>query len=187
MTRLKHWLIVLLLVFTSSAPALASTIGLSTWYEFGFDPNHSPLAAGCQPADPTGVPCRVGIGSTSLGSNPWTISTESLVGMNVTDAFLAGDFFDVFDFGVLIGSTASVAANGANCGLDPSTCVEAPGLSHASFVLPAGAHSITIGVHEAQILGEGFFRLDTVPEPSTSGLMTLLLLAILLGRRRLAL
>jgi hypothetical protein len=30
MRRLKHWLIVLLLVFTSSAPALASTIGLST-------------------------------------------------------------------------------------------------------------------------------------------------------------
>src|SRR5438128_10270765 len=33
------------------------------WYEFGFDPNHSPLAAGCQPDDPGGVPCRPGIGS----------------------------------------------------------------------------------------------------------------------------
>jgi PEP-CTERM motif len=187
MRRPKHWLIALMLIFTSSAPALASTIGLSTWYEFGFDPNHSPLAAGCQPADSAGVPCRLGIGSTFLGSSPWTISTESLVEMTVTDAFLAGDFFDVFDFGVLISSTPSVAVNGANCGFDPSICVAATGFSHASFVLPAGAHSITVGVHEAQILGEGFFRLDTVPEPSTFGVMTLLALAIWLGRRRLAL
>jgi hypothetical protein len=185
MSRIKQWLIALLLVFTCSASALASTIGPGTWYEFGFDPNHSPVAAGCQPADPTGVPCRVGIGSTFLGSSPWTTTTESLVEMTVTDAFLAGDSFDVFDFGVLIGLTPSVAASGANCGLNPSICVDAAGISHASFALAAGAHSITVGVHEAQILGEGFLRLDTVPEPSTFGVTTLLLLAILLGRRRL--
>ena len=68
---------------------------------------------------------------------------------------------------------------------NPSICVDAVGISHGSFALAAGAHSITIGVHEAQILGEGFFRLDTVPEPSTLGVTMVLLLAILLGRRRL--
>jgi hypothetical protein len=185
MMPINNLLIALLLVFISSTPALASAIGQDAWYEFGFDPNHSPIAAGCQPADPTGVPCRVGIGSTFLGSNPWTITTGSPVEMTVTDALLAGDFFDVFDFGVLIGSTPSVAPSGSDCGLNPSICVEAPGISHASFVLPAGAHSITIGVHAAQILGEGFFHLDTVPEPSTFGVTALLLLAILLAGRKL--
>lgn len=184
MSRIKHWLVALFLIFTSSAPILASTIGLSTWYEFGFDPDHSPLAAGCQPADPTGAPCRVGIGSTFLGSSPWTTTTDLLVEMTITDAFLVGDFFNVFDFGVLVGSTPSVASSGANCGLNPSVCVNAAGISHASFALAAGAHSITVGVHEAQILGEGFFRLDTVPEPSTFRI-TIVLLALLLCWRRL--
>jgi len=64
MAPINKWLIALLLVFTFSTPILPSTIGLGTWYEFGFDPNHSPLAAGCQPADPSGVPCGDGIGST---------------------------------------------------------------------------------------------------------------------------
>lgn len=105
--------------------------------------------------------------------------------MTITDAFLAGDFFDVFDFGVLTGSTPSVAASGISCGLDPSVCVDAAGLSHASFALGAGVHLITVGVHEAQILGEGFFRLDTVPEPSTFG-VTALLLAMLPGWRKIA-
>ena len=185
MAPINNWLIALLLVFTFSTPILPSTIGLGAWYEFGFDPNHSPLAAGCQPADPSGVPCRDGIGSTFLGNSPWTFTAESLAEMTVTDAFLAGDSFDVFDFGALMGSTPSVATGGADCGLNPSICFSAPGISHASFVLPAGAHSITVGVHEAQILGEGFFRLDTVPEPSTFGVTALLLLTILLARRRL--
>lgn len=75
----KHWIFALLFVITSSAPVLASAIGLDTWHEFGFDPNHSPLAAGCQPADAAGVPCRAGIGSTFAGSSPWTITTGSPV------------------------------------------------------------------------------------------------------------
>jgi hypothetical protein len=180
MLQPKIWILALLFVFTSSTPALASAIGLGTWYEFGFDPDHSPLAAGCQPADAAGVPCPVGIGSTFAGSSPWTITTGSPVEMTITDAFLAGDFFDVFDFGVLAGSTPSVAASGMSCGLDPSVCVDAAGFSHASFALAAGAHSITVGVHEAQIVGEGFFRLDAVPEPSTFA-VTALLVAMLLG------
>ncbi|HEY3455031.1 MAG TPA: hypothetical protein VGK64_10550 [Bryobacteraceae bacterium] len=185
MSPIKHWLVALFLISTSAAPLLASTIGLSTWYEFGFDPDHSPLAAGCQPTDPTGVPCPAGISSTFLGSSPWTITTDSPIEITITDAFLAGDFFDVFDFGVLAGSTPSVGSNGASCGLNPSVCVNAAGISHASFALAAGAHSITVGVHEAQILGEGFFRLDTVPEPSTFRLM-IVLPALLLCWRRFA-
>src|SRR5690348_5872779 len=68
----------------------------------------------------------------SFGNSPWTITTESLVEMTITDVFLADDSFDVFDFGVLIGSTRSVATGGANCGLNPSICFFGSGNNHAS-------------------------------------------------------
>ena len=140
------------------------------WYQFGFDPNHSPLAAGCQPDDPGGVPCRPGIGSVNLGTPPWTFTSPTLVELTITDGFLSGDFFDVLDFGVLIGSTPAVAF-GNTCGLDPYICVADSEISHNSFLLPASDHSITILVHPAQILGEGFFQFTSVPEPSTAALM----------------
>jgi hypothetical protein len=41
-----------------------------------------------------------------------------------------------------------------------------PDISHASFLLPAGTHAITVVVRPSQILGEGFFTLTAVPEPS---------------------
>lgn len=163
----------------------AGTVTFHTWYEFGFDPNHAPAVAGCQPADPAGVPCRVGINSTFLDSPPWAFATASPVQLKVTDGLLAGDFFDVFDFGIPVGSTPSVPASFFNCGLDPSVCFGQPRISHAAFVLASGAHSLTVDVHPAQLLGEGFFRLDPVPEPSTFGL-SLVLLAALYGLARLA-
>jgi hypothetical protein len=141
------------------------------WYEFGFDPNHSPLAAGCQPDDPVGVPCRPGIGSVNLDTPPWTFTSLEPVDFIITDGFLSGDSFDVLDFGVLVGSTPAVAL-GHFCGLDPNICIADSEMSHSSFLLPAGAHSITVSVASAQILGEGFFQFTTpVPEPSTAFLM----------------
>jgi hypothetical protein len=156
-------------------PVSAGPVGLNTWYEFGFDPNHAPAVAGCQPADPTGVPCRTGINSTFLDAPPWTFVTPSPVNLAVTDALLQGDSFDVFDSGIAVGSTPSVPSSGANCGLDPSVCFADPRISHATFLLPTGTHALTIDAHAAQILGEGFFRLDEVPEPSTFGLTALIL------------
>jgi hypothetical protein len=97
---------------------------------------------------------------------PWTFTPPAPVVFTIADGLLSGDYFDVFDHGVLIGSTPSVPFFG-DCGLDPRVCVLDPSMSHASFVLPAGAHSITVRVHEAQILGEGFFIVEAVPEPAT--------------------
>lgn len=156
------------------------------WYEFGFDPNHSPIAAGCLPAAPGGVPCRApdaGVNSLFLGTPPWTFSSPSAVQFTITDALLGGDFFDVFDFGVLIGST-SVVPLGGNCGLNPDVCLTNPQISHAIFTLQPGSHAITIGVHPAQILGEGFFRVTAVPEPSTLLLLGSSIVGILFRRRR---
>ena len=161
----------------------------SIWYEFGFDPNHFPVASGCRPNDPTGVPCRPGIGTENLGIPPWTFVAPAPVDFTITDGFLAGDFFDVLDFGVLVGSTPSVPLNGHACGLDPRLCVVDPEMSHASFLFPAGSHSITVSVHAAQILGEGFLHLQPIPEPSSALLLASVLFVIWCGalktRRRL--
>ncbi len=157
----------------SSVPAVAGTIGLGTWYEFGFDPNHSHVVAGCLPNNPTGVPCRTGTGTTNLDANPWTFTALTSVLFTITDGYLAGDSFDVLDFGTLIGSTPAVATNAHNCGLDPRLCVTDSQISHASLLLGPGAHSITISVRPAQVLGEGFFQVSAVPEPSLSGCLVL--------------
>ncbi len=173
-----------LLAIGSSASA--GTIFPDIWYEFGFDPNHSPLAAGCQPTDAGGVPCRPGIGTVNLDAPPWTFISSGPVTFTITDGLLAGDFFDVFDLGTLIGSTPAVPLTGHSCGLDPRLCVTDPEMSHASFLLPAGSHSITVFSHPAQILGEGFVEVTAVPEPSSvlliiAGMLTMLRLS---GRKR---
>jgi len=155
--------------------AIANPITLGTWYEFGFDPGHSSAAAGCLPVDPAGVPCRPpdpGVVSVLLGAPPWTFSSPSAVVLTITDVFLAGDNFQVFDNGTLIGST-NVPLQFLSCGINPDVCLTNPNFAHGSFLMSSGAHSITIGVMPAQILGEGFFRVDAVPEPSTLSLLAL--------------
>jgi len=155
-----------LLLLLLTAAAKASPISAGIWYEFGFDPVHFG-ASGCQPEDPSGVPCRAGIRTVNLGTPPWTFTSQSPVDFIITDGLLAGDSFQVLDFGSRVGSTPSVARSGHSCGLDPRICVIDPEMSHNSFLLPPGNHSITISVNAAQILGEGFFRLNPVPETST--------------------
>jgi hypothetical protein len=161
-----------LILVAGSRPAVAGPISAGIWYEFGFDPNHTPFVSGCQPADPLGVPCRVGVDAVFLDAPPWTFTSETEVVFTITDGFLAGDFFDVFDFGLLIGSTPLVPLLGG-CGLDPRVCVLDPAMSHASFLFAAGTHSVTIVAHAAQILGEGFFIATTVPEPTSAALVAL--------------
>jgi hypothetical protein len=73
----------------------------------------------------------------------------------------------VYDLAALVGSTPAVPFNGHSCGLDPLVCWVDPEMSHASLLLPSGTHSITVLVHPAQILGEGFFEFTAVPEPSS--------------------
>jgi hypothetical protein len=100
------------------------------------------------------------------------------VDFTITDGFLAGDSFDLLDFGTLVGSTPSVLPNGHSCGLDPRICVVDPEMSHGSFLLPAGSHSITVSVNAVQILGEGFFKFEPVPEPFTAMLLASTLFVI---------
>ena len=155
-----------------SAPAAATVIDGDIWYQFSYAEAGSP-ALGCDPADPAGGFCIPSGGTpTSFAPPPpWEIALTQSGSFTVTDAFLSGDEFDVFDFGVPIGST-SAAGLGASCGDDPVPCLADPQISSGVFPLLAGAHSLTIVAADAlEGGGTGYFRVGTevaaIPEPGS--------------------
>jgi hypothetical protein len=89
--------------------------------------------------------------------------------LTVLDLFNLTDAFDVFDFGVLLGTTS--APGGDSCGGNIGDCLVNPNASLGAFSLGGGNHSITI----QQVLGTagaGAFQVSpaAVPEPSTLSL-----------------
>ena len=169
------------------APANAGPILLGEWEEFGFGAAGTP-ATGCDPADPAGGFCipSSGTPTTFLDAPPWTfLAPVQGAVLIVTDAFLAGDRFEVFDFGLSIGLT-SLPSGSADCGDDPVPCLSTPGVSNGSFVLTSGNHSLTITpTLSPDGGGAGYLRVDAVPEPGAMILLAGGLAAISLSRRRL--
>ena len=142
-----------------ASAAAAVTIG-GGWQEFSFFGVGTP-ARGCSPADPIGPLCTAGVGSTFVGASPWTFTGAAT--LTVTDAFSSGDVFQVYDFNSLIGTT-SLATAGADCSNNPDTCLGNTSVSHGTFVLADGSHSITIipiSLAVGSAGGVGFFRLTT--------------------------
>jgi hypothetical protein len=147
--------------------AVAVTIG-SGWQEFSFTTVFA-AARGCAPNDPSAPFCTPSAGgnSTFAGTPPWTFTGPAT--LTVTDAFTSGDVFQIFDFNQLIGTT-SAATSGTNCSSDPSAtsnpdvCLTNNALSHGTFVLGAGSHSITIvpqSIATGSFGGVGYFRVDS--------------------------
>src|SRR5215467_14426808 len=84
-----------------NAPAKADPISLGVFLEFGFDAAGTP-ATGCDPADPAGPFCVPSAGTPTefIGAPAWTfLAPANGVVLTVTDAFNAGDQFQIFDFG----------------------------------------------------------------------------------------
>jgi hypothetical protein len=114
------------------------------WLEFSFGEEGS-FAQGCAPADPAGQDCTPSSAGNSVfgGPPPFTFTLPDAGGvLTVTDAFLTGDEFEVFDFGVSIGRTSSVASDGS-CAPDatnPDDCSEDPASSSAAFAVGPGDH-----------------------------------------------
>jgi hypothetical protein len=132
------------------------------WQEFGFTGVAVP-ATGCFPADPAGPGCVPSSGGNSVFADapPWTfVAPAGGTVLTVTDAFLRGDVFRVFDFGAPIGDTSAVAVGGA-CGDDPVPCLADPLVSSGVFPLAAGPHSITIAPTVSPFGGgAAYFGLD---------------------------
>jgi hypothetical protein len=71
--------------------------------------------------------------------------------LTVVAAGVAGNRYDVYDNGSLLGITSVVAASGANIGTDFDTALSSGNYSFATYVLAAGSHTIT---------GDLFFSVD---------------------------
>lgn len=141
----------------------------ASWIEFShLGPDT--FAMGCLQGGDTGgllcTPSSVG-NSTFGGAPPWTFTAPATgATLTVTDAFLRGEMFEVFDFGISIGTT-SVVSPGGSCGDNPDDCVADPLVSHAVFTMPAGPHEITIKVTASAFgVGAAYFR---VAAPSIEG------------------
>jgi len=116
-------------------------------------------------------------GSAGVFNNesPFTFNSASSVDLKVTDAFVSGDRFEVYDFGVLVGTTSQV--NGfAPWTSDPNVAYPSGGFSTGLYSLAAGNHSLTfktIQEPSGYPSGTAFFRVDSsgsgqvadVPEP----------------------
>jgi hypothetical protein len=134
----------------------AVPVGGTTWSEFGFT-NTSTDATDCSGCVPSS-----GGNSQDAGSPPWTFVAPPIGAvLFVTDAFLIGDEFEVFDFGSSIGTT-SAAADSGSCGDDPVFCYGVA--SGASFTMAPGPHSITIRPTDSPyISGAAYFIIQEVP------------------------
>jgi hypothetical protein len=121
---------------------LVSRVAVPTdakWQEFRFNATGQ-FAVACAGSC---VPSSAG-NSETPGSPPWTFTLGASGGtLTVTDAFNIGDRFEVFDNNVSLGLT-SVPGTSGSCGDDPEVCVTNSAVSHATFNLGSGAHSITI-------------------------------------------
>ncbi|MEX0679416.1 MAG: PEP-CTERM sorting domain-containing protein [Pirellulales bacterium] len=106
-----------------------------------------------------------GDGAPNL-EGPFTFNALTNVVLDVTDDFLKGDRFEVFDFGASLGLTSLVpVAEGLELG--PEAAFNDPSYSSGSYLLGPGAHSITMAtVVSPYDGGRGYLRVT--PEPSSA-------------------
>jgi len=172
--------------------ASAGALPGDTWLEFSFGDVGS-QAIGCDPADPAGGFCIPSSGTPTqfLDAPAWTFTAGAGGSvLTVTDAFSAGDRFEIFDFGVSLGLTSVPAAAAlVDCGDDPAVCVGTAGISQGQFNLAAGAHSLTLQVAATPDgLGAGYLFVsnagtNTVPAPGALPLVALAALLALAAAR----
>ncbi|MGB7758876.1 MAG: hypothetical protein WBL61_03550 [Bryobacteraceae bacterium] len=169
-----------LMVF--SAQAIGPSIAVGNWYAMTWA-----NGVGSTLTDGGGYTGTQGTVLLDPGASPWTFSGPAT--LVVTDMFIDGDQFQVFDNGVSIGTTSVPVNDGTACGNDPLGCT-GNDWSHGTFVLGSGNHSITMTLVAAAtgyISGGAAFELTTAaptptPGPPTFGLVILGCVGLALGR-----
>jgi len=131
--------------------------------------------------------------NTFQNESAFTFSANAPTDLMVTDAFVAGDRFEVYDFGTLVGTTSQVNGFGTWTS-DPNVAYPSGGFSTGLFALSAGNHSLTfknIQAPSGQPSGTAFFRVDpqgtvanVVPEPGTITLVAIGVAGLAFGRGR---
>lgn len=107
-------------------------------------------------------------GSNTFSPRSFYICTDKTLFLSVTNCFLQGDYFEVFDNGqpILItdeGNNFPGFPQGVNSPVnDPSTCLASLDFNHGSAVLNPGTHLLTILVGASWYTGgAGFLRVDS--------------------------
>ena len=168
----------ILLALLAVAPAFADVVVDGGWYGFCYQGSNTPITADCQNA---------GVGVTG---NPVTFTLTTPGVFRITDAFFAGDTFDVYSNGHLILQTSVVAAQPAPGITDPDLAFANPAYSRGSVALGPGSYQLQVFVRDSPFdSGAGYLSVISsaaaVPEPAAvSGLMAAAALAIGIGRRQ---
>ena len=144
------------LVFVPSASADPVPVGGpfgGLWQEFAFAGPGS-FATACVACTPSSG------GNSQFAPNPpWTffILGPKAGNLTVTDAFVRGDVFQVYDFGVPLGTTSAVPTDAGCNNSDPENCL---GINSSRvYALSPGPHSITIeAVASPYGSGAAYFR-----------------------------
>lgn len=97
---------------------------------------------------------------------PFTFESSYRVRVDITDAFMKGDQFNVYDNGILIGTTPSVEISDDSTTGDPAAAFADPTYSNGSFYVEAGSHAITIEIiNNYYNGGGGYIRVvQTAPD-----------------------
>lgn len=170
--------------------AAAGPIAFGSFLQFSFDAVGAPVK-GCDPADPLGNFCIPSSGTVTgfLDAPSWTFNAPAGgASLTVVDAFVAGDEFQVFDFGVLVGATSLSSGRPVpDCGDDPVVCLATAGMSKGVFALAPGAHALTlVSTRLFDTLGSAYLRVDVANRVSEPASLALVLgaLGTMLGANR---
>ena len=175
-TKISALLVALHVTLAIAQPVHAAPIEIGgPWQEFSIS-SDGVSAIGCGPAY-----CQPSSSGNSVFAvhPPWTfVAPPQGVDFTITDAYGREELFHVFDFGQLLGVTPAPSGVGF-CGgaldlsSDPDVRLTDPQVSHSVFRLDEGAHSITIVPYRTIGTTAAYFRVDPVPEPSTTILLLL--------------
>jgi len=172
----------------SSLAAQASTLNLAAdaqWQAFGVD-NFSAISMGTEWID-NADSNAAGFGSPLDFS--FTIAAGFVGQLTVVDASMAGDTFNVFSNGHLLGATSSVPVqvygSAPDVGYDYDAALLSNAFSRGVFTLGAGTYSITGALAQSLMIDDGQgglsplnatagavkLSVSAVPEPSSLALV----------------